>query len=216
MKLVVKNFNVWFTSDTHYNHSNICSATTKWDDNHKGSSKLRMFNSLEDMNQTLVNNINDVVNENDYLFHLGDFSFGGFDSISEFRNQINCKNVILILGNHDHHIQRNKHNVQKLFLNVYNYLELDLRIPNSDKTVTKHNFILFHYPINSWPNLSIGYTHLHGHVHLPKDKRLGQGKSLDVGVDGNDLRPISLNEVLDIMQQQPINCLNIKDDHHID
>jgi len=31
------------------------------------------------MNDTLVNNINEMVGENDVLIHLGDWSFGGFE-----------------------------------------------------------------------------------------------------------------------------------------
>lgn len=106
MKIILeKGQRLFFTSDTHYNHSNICSATTSWA---KGEGSTRKFDSLEKMNDTLVNNINEVVGENDILFHLGDWSFGGFEKIAEFRDRINCKNIHLILGNHDHHIERNK------------------------------------------------------------------------------------------------------------
>ncbi len=67
---------VWFTSDTHYAHSNICRATTQW----TGSDNLtRDFKSLDHMNDTLVNNINEIVHQDDILIHLGDWSFGGFD-----------------------------------------------------------------------------------------------------------------------------------------
>ncbi len=44
---------LWFTSDTHYNHANICSATTKW----KDPVTLREFKTLEHMNSHLVGNI---------------------------------------------------------------------------------------------------------------------------------------------------------------
>ena len=75
---------LWFTSDTHYNHSNICSATTKW----VNPVTLRDFKSLEHMNTTLVANINEKVGQDDILFHLGDWSFGGFESIQKFREQL--------------------------------------------------------------------------------------------------------------------------------
>lgn len=101
---IVKNQNIWFTSDTHYSHSNICSATSKW----KASNLTRKFSSLEEMNNTIINNINNKVGEDDILFHLGDWSFGGLDKIFEFRKQIKCKNIHLILGNHDHHIENKK------------------------------------------------------------------------------------------------------------
>ena len=85
MKLILeKGQQLFFTSDTHYSHSNICRATTRW----AGSENLtRDFKSLDHMNDTLVNNINEMVGENDVLIHLGDWSFGGFEQIEEFRIQ---------------------------------------------------------------------------------------------------------------------------------
>ena len=68
MKLVLeKGQNLYFTSDTHYAHSNICRATTRWTD---ADSVTRDFKSLEQMNSTLVNNINEVVGQDDVLIHL--------------------------------------------------------------------------------------------------------------------------------------------------
>jgi calcineurin-like phosphoesterase family protein len=92
---------LWFTSDTHYDHKNICSATTSW----VGAENLtRKFSSLDQMNDELVNSINTKVGQDDILFHLGDWSFNGFENTRKFRERIVCKNVHLILGNHDHHI----------------------------------------------------------------------------------------------------------------
>ncbi len=45
-----------------------------------------------------------MVKPNDIIYHLGDWSFGGHENIKIFRNRIKCKNIHLILGNHDHHI----------------------------------------------------------------------------------------------------------------
>ena len=74
MKLILeKGQNLFFTSDTHYSHTNICRATTRWND---AENLTRDFKSLEHMNSELVNNINEVVGENDVLIHLGDWSFG--------------------------------------------------------------------------------------------------------------------------------------------
>jgi len=89
MKLVLeKGQQLFFTSDTHYSHSNICSATTNWSVN---DGYARKFDSLQDMNQRLVDNINNMVGEDDILIHLGDWSFGGFDKIEEFRSKSTVK-----------------------------------------------------------------------------------------------------------------------------
>ena len=212
MKLVLeKGQQLFFTSDTHYSHSNICSATTNWSVN---DGYARKFDSLEDMNQRLVDNINNMVGEDDILIHLGDWSFGGFDKIEEFRSQINCKNIHLTFGNHDHHIERNKEGIQKLFSSVQNYLRLEVRRPINKATVEKFIFVCMHYPIASWHDMNQGVIHLHGHVHLPADLRLAEGKAMDVGVDGNKLEPLSLNEIVEIMKDRPIKKLALPKDHH--
>lgn len=105
MKITLKpGQKLFFTSDTHFNHTNICEGVSKW----AGERNCRPFQSLSEMNQTLVDNINSVVGEDDILFHLGDWSFGGKEQIWEFRKRIKCKNIHLIFGNHDHHIVGDK------------------------------------------------------------------------------------------------------------
>jgi calcineurin-like phosphoesterase family protein len=207
---------IWFCSDSHYNHSNICSATSKWPE----GSKVRNFPSLQDMNDSLVESINSRVMEDDFLIHLGDWSFGGFDSIKEFRSRINCKNIILILGNHDHHIERNKDNIQSIFSSVNYYLHLEVKreltsgqMMTSDPGYIK--FALMHYPIASWNGISDGVIHLHGHVHFNPEEKFGPGKMMDVGFDGSEeFRPYSLTEVIDLMKNRPTASL-LKGDHHV-
>ena len=212
MKLTLnKGQQLFFTSDTHYSHSNICSATTNWAVN---NGYAREFDSLQDMNQRLVDNINNMVGEDDIIIHLGDWSFGGFDKIEEFRSQINCKNIHLPFGNHDHHIERNKEGIQKLFSSVQQYLRLEVRRPINKATVEKFTFICMHYPIASWHDMNQGVIHLHGHVHLPEHLRIAEGKAMDVGVDGNKLEPISLDEIVEIMKYRPIKKLALPKDHH--
>jgi calcineurin-like phosphoesterase family protein len=210
MKLVLEaGQKLFFTSDTHYSHSNICRATSKWDDDNL----TRDFKSLDQMNAALVNNINEMVSENDILIHLGDWSFGGFEQIEDFRNRILCKNIHLVYGNHDHHIRRNKGDIQDIFSSCHDYLHLDVRKPNG-KEVDKISLVCMHYPIASWNGMNDGVIHLHGHVHLPQQLRLHEGKSMDVGVDGNNLHPISLDEIRTIMKGRPHVKLSLPKDHH--
>lgn len=187
---------VWFTGDSHYNHANICKTTTRWDD----KSKTRDFSSLERMNGELVNQINERVGKDDYLFHLGDFAFGGLDAIRDFREQINCKNLHLILGNHDYRISDDLEGVQSEFSSVQEYMFL--AVYDSDGNNTKHRFVLCHYPIASWNGMCHGVMHLHGHLHLPPHLRLHSNMSMDVGVEGNNYQPIRMEEVLELMEDR--------------
>jgi calcineurin-like phosphoesterase family protein len=215
MNLILnKGQNLYFVSDSHFSHSNICSSTTQWKD---AGDTVRKFDSLELMNRTMVDNINAVVGENDILFHLGDWSFGGFEQIEIFRSQLICKNIHLVLGNHDHHIESDKNGVRSLFSSVSQFIpELLVKreIPNSKGMIERFRFCLFHYPIASWIDMNQGVIHLHGHVHLSKHLRLGQGRSLDVGMDGNDMNPLSLDDVIRLVKNQPIRKLELPKDHH--
>jgi calcineurin-like phosphoesterase family protein len=166
------------------------------------------------MNDTLVNNINEVVDENDILIHLGDWSFGGFEMIEEFRNRINCKNIHLTYGNHDHHIRRNKGDIQSLFTSTQDYLMIDLRVKHPGNKTDRHTLICMHYPIASWDGMNEGNIHLHGHVHLPPNLRIADGKAMDVGVDGNGMYPIEIHGILNLMRNQPIKKLTLPKDHH--
>ena len=134
----------------------------------------------------------------------------------EFRDKIVCKNIHLITGNHDHHIEKNRENCQSLFSSVNKYVELNVKwnVGTLEHALMNDaNFVLMHFPIASWNDMAKGAIHLHGHVHFPVDKRIGYGKMMDVGVDGNDLYPVSLNKVLSIMHNQPIKSM-FEFDHH--
>ena len=199
---------VWITSDTHYHHTNICRGITNWrtKDGKVPVDSTRDFQRIEDMNFAIVNNINEKVGVNDTLIHLGDVAFGGFDKIGEFLDRIICKNVHLVLGNHDQNIQKNRENIQDRFLSVQNYLELN---------VEGQDFVLSHYPFSSWNQLSKGCIHLHGHVHLSSKNKFGQGKRLDVGIDGNNYQPYKLTEIIHMMDRRGVKS-EIDLDHHLD
>ena len=92
----------YITSDTHGFHQNIVFGVSTWDP----KDGCRPFDTIEEMNEAMAANINAIVKEDDILWHLGDWSFGKEDNIAEFRSMINCKNIHLILGNHDWKIRK--------------------------------------------------------------------------------------------------------------
>jgi calcineurin-like phosphoesterase family protein len=205
---ILTNGVVWITSDTHYSHKNICRGVTNWrtKDGKIPIESTRDFNTIEDMNSVIVDNINSKIGPDDTLIHLGDFSFGGFDKIGQFLDRLVCKNIHLVLGNHDHHIKNNRENIHDRFLSVQNYLEVN---------ISGANFVLSHYPLCSWNQLSKGAIQLHGHVHLPTNKKWGNGKRLDIGVDGNNYQPYKLTEIVHMMDRREVRS-EIVNDHHLD
>lgn len=208
------NTKVWLTSDTHFSHKNICRGVTSW---RKPNGEIpveqtRDFQTIEKMNDAIVNNINSVVGQDDVLIHLGDFSFNGFDQIKEFYNRLVCKNIHLILGNHDEHIKKNRENIQDLFLSVSEYNNLEYE----NRAGMKYKFVLCHYPICSWNNMKKGVYHLFGHLHSPKELKYMAGKSMDVGMDGNDLKPYNIDEIIKKLSGKPIAFNTLTSDHHLD
>ena len=207
-KKIITTGRVFITSDTHYGHKNICRGVTDWrtQDGEVPVGSTRDFETIEQMNERLVNAINNVVGQDDTLIMLGDVSFGGFENIGIFLDRLICKNIHLILGNHDTHIENNRENIQSRFLSVQHYLEVNI----NDK-----NFVLCHYPLQSWNGLNKGVIQLHGHVHLPANRKFGNGKRLDVGVDGNDMVPYSIDAIIKIMNKIPVGS-DMSGDHHLD
>lgn len=193
---------LFFSSDLHLQHKNLCRGTSSW------VSGYRDFDTLDQMNSTIINNLNEMIGSEDILYILGDFAFGGVDTYL-FREQINCKHVHYICGNHSNKhgkefdpYMKNGKRVSSLFASYGFYKEIF-----HEKTP----FILFHYPISSWNHMSKGSVHLYGHCHsAPEDRFQNGGRSMDVGLDGNDLKPYHIDEILEIMSHKPIK----KEGHH--
>lgn len=182
--------NIWLTSDFHINHANLCRGTTKWED----TRGCRDFDNPTEMENELVKNLNEMVGPDDILYNLGDVIFGNVEYLPTFLNRLNCKNIHLIWGNHDHKIKKSD-KLTKLFTSTQK--ELSLQVDNNV-------LFLSHYPnYHDWPGKSNGSFHLFGHQHcnLADDKDI---LNLDVGVDGcwyghRKFSPWSLDEVLNVM-----------------
>lgn len=123
----------------------------------------------------LLGDINARVRPEDCLYHLGDWSFGGSQNVRKYRGMIQCQNIHIILGNHDHWIERKKDELlgQGVFNSIRKYHEL---------VVDGAQIVLCHYPIENWNNLDRGAKHLHGHVHGAGPKMDGR---YDVGYEAH-------------------------------
>lgn len=189
-----KNRNVWITSDIHAFHKGICRGTSHWDD----KSSCRDFDTIEQMNDTIFNNINKVVNPDDILIHLGDFAFGGRENVISARKRIDCSNLITLYGNHNSGM-RDDEELQKLFLWAGDYLEF---------TFEKTFICCFHYPLLTWNGMGRNSICLTGHEHT-KRNLFNRGKTMDVGMDSNFYNVYNLSEILLIMSK-----IKTNDVHH--
>jgi calcineurin-like phosphoesterase family protein len=173
-------FNIFFTSDQHFNHSNVIKY-----------SKRPHF-CIEAMNEDLIERWNEVVKKGDLVYHLGDFAFG---DPTPFRKRLNGQ-IILIEGNHDH---MSKKVAAANFIKVCQQYRV--------KSVDPHIW-LCHYRMYTWPQRQYGVWHLYGHSHNRSGDMTHTDLSLDVGVDCWNFYPVSYNQIQEKMQQK-IQNLNI-------
>ncbi len=179
---------IYFSSDFHFGHKNISGPKeSNWD---KG---YRDFDSVHEMNKTLTQTINKYVKEDDILYFLGDFAFGGHINIPSYRHSLVCQNIHLCRGNHDNHIDKYKN----LFTSIQDVIWY-LGPPEA--------IFMSHYSHRVWQGSHKGIIHLWGHSH---DTLTPHGKSMDVGIDVayrlfGEYRPFSLEEIVNIMSKRDV------------
>lgn len=171
---------IYFTSDLHLNHEAAIRMCN------------RPFETLEEMNLTLINNINAMVKKHDTLYILGDATYkGGLEDANKLISQINGKKI-LIRGNHDRKYD------PTLFDDIRDFLEVHLGCSGQNYSIS-----LMHYPMVEWPKSRHGSIHLHGHQHNGPEynqRMKEQGiRRYDVGVDANNYCPVSLQQILNFM-----------------
>ena len=169
---------IYLTSDLHFNHMNIL----------KYEPESRPFSSIEEMNETIIQNWNEVVKISDTVYVLGDMSMGPVENAIPLIKRLNGK-IILIRGNHD----------TPKRLAAYTELGIEIHdifyLPYSGKF-----FIMCHFPIASKEfmdmvrNDNSEVVNLYGHLHHHAPTGYVDG-TYHVGLDTNNLKPISINKI---------------------
>ena len=165
---------IYFISDTHFYHSNIIKYCN------------RPFKDVNEMNETIINNWNSIVKENDTIYHLGDFCLSSDDDIKKIFNKLNG-NKILIRGNHDRK-------------SVKFYEEIGFTVLTCAPIIlNEYKIMLSHVPL---PDAKIkeGYINLHGHIHNKRisddyPKNYSENKHINLSVDVTNYKPISIDEI---------------------
>ena len=162
---------IYFTSDLHLGHATVIK--------HRHD-----FADINEMNETLIRNINSVVTDSDTLYIIGDLSNRiTVEEANEYIGRIRG-HKILIRGNHDDEYD------PELFAEITDYKEFEYG---------GKDYILMHYPLKCWNKMRFGSVQVHGHIHsTPKynehNHRIGR-LQYDVGVDANEFRPVSIDEI---------------------
>jgi len=157
---------IYYTADTHFHHAAVIGF-----DN-------RPFASIEEHDETLVRNWNRTVRPTDTVYFVGDFVIGKGRHAAPILERLNGK-LHLVAGNHD------PHSVRKLdrWLTVQEKCEIH---------DGRDYVVLNHFAQRTWNKCRYGAYHLFGHSH---GNLAPQYRSIDVGTNCWDYRPVSLAEI---------------------
>jgi calcineurin-like phosphoesterase family protein len=143
--------------------------------------------SIERHDAALLEAINTCAAPGDMLWILGDFCTGALVDAVRYREQIRCRNVYLVWGNHDHR------GIGPAFSDA---------IEQGMIEVDRQPIWLNHYPMRSWNRSFHGSWHLYGHTHnslAAQDAKQDWMLVRDVGVDACGYRPWSFEELREYM-----------------
>lgn len=164
-------------------------------DLHFGHAKIikyhqRPFADVYEMDKALIANWNSVVRNTDTIYCLGDFSFKARENYTEHLNG----QIIFLKGDHDKWPKSNPDNYMMILKGLADCPRITL----------------CHWCMRTWQKSHFNSWHLYGHSHgrLP-----AIGKSMDVGVDGNNYFPVSLDQLKKHMETRPDNPNKVKDRH---
>lgn len=171
---------IYLTSDFHFAHANCIRFNN------------RPFASVEEMDETLIRNWNERVTPEDDVFFLGDWGMKRNQQLPGKISRLNGR-IHMIRGNHDK--EREIRRYEHLLVWIKDYHELNYFHEGKD-----YHFVLMHYPIEHWSRSHWGSCHVHGHCHSHVTH---PGRRLDVGVDAQNYRPISIVEVIEWAKDRP-------------
>ena len=167
---------IYFTSDWHFNHD----KDFIW--------KKRGYNSVEEMNDDLINKICSTLDEGDELWVLGDLVMGDIDNAAAVLSRIPYS-VHFLVGNHDT-LRR---------VNLYDSLGWVNHERAIQVTDGNWDFYLSHYPTVTMNYDDVKKHHplinLHGHTHYQNKFYNDNPYMYNVGVDSQNGYPVSIDKI---------------------
>lgn len=164
-------------------------------DEHYGHNKpfiyeSRGFNNIKDHDEALIEFHNSVIGNNDIVIHAGDFSLiPSYNIVREkYVDRLNGKHIFL-KGSHDRWLKNSG------FHQIW------------EKSIEKQFVVVCHYSMRTWHRSHYNSWQLFGHSHGKLDP---VGKQHDIGVDNNNLYPVSWDEIKAIISIRPDNFNLVK------
>jgi len=156
---------IYVTSDTHFDHANIIKFCN------------RPFDNVSIMNKTIISNWNSVVNKDDIVYFLGDFTFSR--SLRRAVNLLNSLNGFkkVLFGNHDNSMRRlfnlinSKYELAEDGIARSELDQVEFLGEYHERQFPDRKYIMCHYPLQEWNGAHRGSIHLHGHTHNSETNR---------------------------------------------
>jgi calcineurin-like phosphoesterase family protein len=211
----------YLVADTHWGHSNIIKhchrlqfmtdaerAVMESGDSNAISQLRISWESTTRMDKALLDGINSMVGENDQLFHLGDFCWvrGNAEKIAsvytKYRNQIKCRKVYLIYGNHDaKQFSKGREAIENqcIFTDTFDLMQVNL----NNELATLSHYAMLRWDRSHYRSFCF-FAHSHGKLSGWLDEHIPGYNGLDVGVDSayqllGEYRPFSFEEAKKII-----------------
>ncbi len=160
---------IFVISDTHFGHENMYKFVT-----FDGVTRVRpQFANAAEADKAMINRWNDIVTDQDHVWHLGDFTMGNNLSIVQHLKG----HKRLILGNHDR-------------CDVRAYREAGFQKVQSYRFVDRWA-IMSHIPIHP-DGLYGGRINIHGHIH---ERVMQDPKYVNVSVEQINYTPVLLESL---------------------
>lgn len=185
----VQHDKVWFTSDLHFWHKNICKYCN------------RPYNTIEEMNQSIIDNWNSVVKDDDIVYLLGDMGFCGIEKLRSLISQLKG-HIRLVQGNHDSDKVVNRLIEEGLIEGVATLCYIMI---TGDEECPDQELTLCHFPMIDWANKERGAWMIHGHQHQLPNTPSCSYAHWDVGLDKNNMMPVSFEQLKINITKQYVN-----------
>lgn len=178
--------NIWVISDTHFNHTNILKFVDK-----AGKLVRGEFNSVEEMNETMIQRWNSVVKPGDKVYHLGDVVFGNDKEMWLAKHMPRLMGAKrLIFGNHDEPVH---------FVGKGQFQKTSLW-----RIFKEFNLLLTHVPVHDTvlqegrAGTGKPMLNVHGHIH----QNLAPSKQhYNACVEMNNYTPINIEDLAKIARK---------------
>lgn len=169
---------IYYISDLHLGHRRVIEMDS------------RPFETIEQMDETIMARWNERVTEEDDVYIVGDFAYRNAYTASWYLRRLKGRKH-LIIGNHDYNTLQDEK-----ALACFASVEKMLRITDGDRTV-----LLCHYPIAEWYGKRYGGYHVYGHLHVRRDEVFEFmsrfDRALNAGCMLNGYRPATLDELIE-------------------